>query len=337
MTDERAQRGKGFVIKSGVPLRCRQVGSQRATDLDGAHRPTAARATTVVLDQLTQRGAEGNLDQTAAFDVPPELHGEGAAGTRHAVAPVGFGAFAQNGGNGNEAEHVVDQRGLAEEPLDGRQRRLGAHRATTPLENLEQGCLFTADIRTCAYTQFHVEGTPAAHHIGTEPAISAGNLDGATHHDGRLRVLDAQTDKALVSAGGKPCDRHAFQQLERVGLKDKSIRKGARISLLGVADNELLGRRRVQHGLPLDAGGERRSTTTAQARGFHGINDLLLRERERVAQSHQPALATVVLERQRVDATDTPETHPLLAQDPRVRIHRTDAARMARCETAGDQ
>ena len=52
---------------------------------------------------------------------------------------------------------------------------------------------------------------------------------------------------------------------------------GARLALVGIADQVLLHRRRARHETPLDAHREGRSAAAAQARGLDGVDDLLAR------------------------------------------------------------
>ena len=55
-------------------------------------------------------------------------------------------AFGEDVRHGGEREHVVDHGRLAEQALDRRQRRLGAHFAALALERVEQRGLLAADI-----------------------------------------------------------------------------------------------------------------------------------------------------------------------------------------------
>ena len=58
VADHRAGRGERLVVHRQVELLDREVGAERAADLDGAHRPAGARAAAVAVDQLAERDPE---------------------------------------------------------------------------------------------------------------------------------------------------------------------------------------------------------------------------------------------------------------------------------------
>ncbi len=62
-----------------------------------------------------------------------------------------------NGHRGEADDQVVDDRGLAEQALVRRERRLGPHLATLAFEALQQRGLLAADIGAGADTHFEVE------------------------------------------------------------------------------------------------------------------------------------------------------------------------------------
>ena len=95
--------GERLVVERGVELRFGQIGAQRAAHLHRADRPAAQRAAAVVLEQLAQSHAEGDLDQTAAFDVARQLHRQRAARAAHAEVLIVLGAAIQDDRHRGEA------------------------------------------------------------------------------------------------------------------------------------------------------------------------------------------------------------------------------------------
>src|SRR5262245_14750582 len=79
MTDEAVASSEGFVVEWCVEQRAREIGAERAADLHGLHWTARGRATANVIYQLTQRHAEGRLEQTAMPDIAGELDWHGAA------------------------------------------------------------------------------------------------------------------------------------------------------------------------------------------------------------------------------------------------------------------
>ena len=57
--------GEGLVIHRQVELRGREIGAERAADLDGADGLAGEGAAAEVLDEFAQRDAEGLLDEAA--------------------------------------------------------------------------------------------------------------------------------------------------------------------------------------------------------------------------------------------------------------------------------
>src|SRR5690625_1054403 len=89
------------------------------------------------------------------------------------------------------------------------------------------------------------------------------------------RVLATYINKPLLGPNRPACYEHALDQGKRVSLEGQAIRKPARIALVSIADDKLLGRRTLGHGLPLDASREGRPTAATQPRLNKAVNDLI--------------------------------------------------------------
>ena len=98
-------------------------------------------------------------------------------------------------------------------------------------------------------------------------------------------VLATQVDERQVGADRIAGDSDAFDQLVRQLLHDVAIFEGARLALIGIADQvvrpDVLGDE-----APLDAGGEAGAAAPAQARALDHVDDLVRRiVFERLAQA----------------------------------------------------
>ena len=95
----------------------------------------------------------------------------------------------------------------------------------------------------------------------------------------------------------------------------------------------------VEHGAPLDAGGERGAAAAAQAAVGHLGDDLAWLHLQRSAQADQAAVGLVVLGRAWVDDTDPLERDALLADHPRQLVGEAESQGMiaAREQTGSDQ
>ena len=131
-----------------------------------------------------------------------------------------------------------------------------------------------------------------------------------------MRILDAQVDVAACRTHREACDRHPLDERKRIALHQHAIGKGARITLVRVAGDELLRRHLFEHGAPLGARREGRAATSAQPRIRDFADDLLRGHPECAAQAGE-ALATLVIgDVDRVDDTDACAGKPLLPGEP---------------------
>src|SRR5690606_12157500 len=101
-------------------------------------------------------------DQAAVLDVAGELDRERPPRAADAEVGVVLGALLEDYRHRRQREHVVDDCRLAEEALDGRQRRLVPNQAALAFEALEQRGLFAADVGAGAEADIDVEGLAAA-------------------------------------------------------------------------------------------------------------------------------------------------------------------------------
>src|SRR5690606_31238279 len=88
MADQTVLCGEGFIVERRVEHRGREVGAQRAADLNGLDRATRSRAATDVIDKFAKRDAECDFEQTAMLDVASKLNRDGAPRTAHAEVAV---------------------------------------------------------------------------------------------------------------------------------------------------------------------------------------------------------------------------------------------------------
>ena len=92
------------------------------------------------------------------------------------------------------------------------------------------------------------------------------------HRDGILR---ADIEVAVVGADGVACDDHALDDRQRVSFQDGTVHERARIALVTVADDELVGTFHVLRELPLAAAREAAAAASAETGGKDFVDDLL--------------------------------------------------------------
>ena len=79
-------------------------------------------------------------------------------------------------------------------------------------------------------------------------------------------ILGAAVDVAVLRADGIAGDDHALDDRVGIAFQGGAIHEGARVALVGVADDVLGPALRLAGQLPLGAGGEAAAAAPAQAR-----------------------------------------------------------------------
>ena len=128
----------------------------------------------------------------------------------------------------------------------------------------QDGRLFAADEGAGALLDGDVEVGQAAQDVGAQQPGLAALGDGVLQALDGQRVLGPAVDVALGGADGVGGDEHALDHPEGVALQDGPVHERARVALVGVADEVLLGGRDVEGDLPLLPGGEARAAPAAQ-------------------------------------------------------------------------
>ena len=313
VAQHRAHGRVSLVVERNIPLRRRHIRAQRPAHLHRLDRPAAGRAAAVVEQQLAQRHTEGHLDQPAVADVARQLHQQRAARAAGAVIAVMRRAARQDERHAGQRDHVVDHRGLAEQPLDGRQRRLGAHDAALAFQAFQHRRFFAAHIGARCLADVQVKRPPTAQHVGAQGTRRFGTAHRLAHRGHRVRVLGADVHIALRGPHRQRGDRHAFDQQVGVALHHHAVGVGAGIALVGVAHHVLLRSSGGAHRLPFQTGRKGRTTAPAQARLQHFVHHLGARHTERPAQPHIAAVRLVVGDGQRVGEAHAGKGQPLLS------------------------
>ena len=130
--------------------------------------------------------------------------------------------------------------GLLPQALDRGEGRLGDGHAALALEGLQQGRLLAADEGAGAEADLDVEVEAGAEDVLAEEAVFAGLLDGDLEALDGEGILGADVDEALVGADGVAADGHGLEDGVGVALDRGAVHVGARVALVGVADDVLL-------------------------------------------------------------------------------------------------
>ena len=104
------------------------------------------------------------------LDVARQLDGQRAARATHAEVTVVRRAALEDDRHASQRNDVVDDGGLAEQALDGRQRRAVTHLGPLAFQALEQRGFLAADVGAGAHAHFELERLAAAADVGPEIA-----------------------------------------------------------------------------------------------------------------------------------------------------------------------
>ena len=215
-----------------------------------------------------------------------------------------LGALEDDGVDVGVGLDVVEHAGLAPEPLDRRERRTRARLAAVALDRGHEGRLLAADEGAGAHADLEVEGKARADDVVAEQAVLAGLVDRVLQALDGQRVLGAYVDVALMGADRKGADRHALDHRVRVALEHGAVHEGARVALVGVAEDVLDVALLLLGEAPLEARRESGAAASAQARGQDLVDDLLGGHLgERLDEGCVAVAGHVVFDAQRVDQT----------------------------------
>jgi hypothetical protein len=162
------------------------------------------------------------------------------------------------------------------------------------------------------------------HHAVAEDAALVGVLEGALEDLGGLGVLAADIDVAggggdRIAADGAPLD-----ELVGVVLHQQAVLEGARLRLVGVADEVLGLVLPLRDEAPLQAGREAGAAAPAQARLLHFVDDRVGLHLERLGEPLIAAVLLVAFESQGLGSAD------VAGQDRLERNHHFNPFRICR-------
>ncbi len=246
-----------------------EVGA-RAAWLPGFEAQAVAHAAGVIFQNLARGNAERQFPHARIFYAAGEAHhlGAGIFAFRQAFVPLD--AVGEDRRHVRERFHIVDAGRLAPYARARREWRFGARVSATPFQRVDQRRLFAADVaaRAGVHDQFEVKA--GAENILAEETRFGRFCNGATQVDRRLDIFAAQEDIAAISLQGEGADQHALHQLVRHLLHQEAVFIGARLHLIGVAQQVTDVHGFIfRHQAPLQTRGEACAAAPFQAGIFH--------------------------------------------------------------------
>ena len=133
------------VVDDGVELLRRDTSAGGTAQLDGFEGHVVLDAAADVEDDVAERGAHGDLDEAASFDLTGKGEDLGALGLFGAHGREGRAAVVDDPGDVRVRLDVVDVGRFLPVAGLGRERRFQAGHAALAFEGLDEGGLFAAD------------------------------------------------------------------------------------------------------------------------------------------------------------------------------------------------
>ena len=187
-------------------------------------------------------------------------------------------AAAQDRRHDRDRFDIVDRGRAAIKPGTRRERRLEPWLALLALEALDHRGFFAADIGARAAMDEHVEIIARLGGILADQSGLIGLVDRRLQHFGLADIFAADIDIGGTRAHCETGDQRALDQLVRIVAQDLAVLAAARLGFVGIDDQETRTAvlRFLGHEAPLHAGGEARTTASAQARCLDFVNDPVL-------------------------------------------------------------
>src|SRR5581483_4100632 len=239
--DDRAQPAQALVVQRHVQVVGRDAAAGWTAGLDRLEGAAVGDTPAEVVDDLPERYPERHFHDAGVGHLAGQSEHLGAAALLGSDRRVPVAAVAHDGRDVGERLDVVDEGWLAPEPVRRGVGWAGARRPATALDRRDQRGLLAADVGARADAQVDPELERRVQDPRAQHALALRLVDGALEPLDGQRVLAADVDVALAGADRVAGDRHPLEHAVRVAVHDAAVHEGARVALVAVADDVLLG------------------------------------------------------------------------------------------------
>ena len=238
-THDRTEFSQRFEINRRIEHIVRNAAAGRSAGLHRLDVVAGHAATTRIVDELAERGAERHFNQTGVHHLADE--GEDLGSGTGLAADLGEPrrTFGNDGRDIEPGLDIVDVGRMAPQAFLRGIRRTRTRAAGLSFQRTDESGLFAANESAGSLDQFDVEVETAPHDVLAQDAVVPGLRDGQIEPMDRQRIFGADIDDPMGGTGDVAADRHAFQQRVGIALQLVAVHVGARIALIGVADQVL--------------------------------------------------------------------------------------------------
>ena len=149
--------------------------------------------------------------------------------------------LADDGRDGGQGLHVIDDGGFLPQTGHARERRFHAGIAALAFDGFDERGFLAADIAAEPGADFDIKGEVGAEELLAQIAFGPGLLDGLVQPVLGEVVFAPDVDEALAGPHRKAGNGHALQDLVGVAFHDIAVLDGARLAFIGVADDVFRG------------------------------------------------------------------------------------------------
>ena len=257
---------QGVKVQRNVVHAGGQNATRRATRQVGIQGVSILHAAAVFLDQLLYRDARRRELDARVFDPATDAETAQALAAVAAKATEPLRALFHNVAHPVQGLEIVLQRGAAKQAYLGNIGWAHAWLTTFALDAFDHGGLFAADVGTCPTAQFN--RGQRARRVG----LQQGQL--RFQNGTAAMVLVTQIHIAGVNTHHLRGNQQALQKTVGIALKVGAVLEGAGLAFVNV-DGHQAWRGLVAHDAPFATGRKTGPAQATQARGLHGLNNLL--------------------------------------------------------------
>src|SRR2546426_889448 len=240
---------------------------RRRERLEGAAVENPAR---LLEDHFPGGRAPRDLVDPRAHDLAADADALEPRGAGPALTLEPLDAVPEDQRHEGEGLHVVDERRLLPEPVRAREGRLVAGLGALALQRLQQRGLLPADVTAGAQEDRQVEGDAGAEDVVADQALAPAGVDLGLQY-GRLDlVLVPDVEDPRARARHHAGQDHALDHQVGDVLQEEAVLDRARLALVRVADDVLLGAGGAAHDLPLHARRKPRAAQPPKLAGLEG-------------------------------------------------------------------
>ena len=221
-----------LIVDGSVKVLLRQATTRGATSLHSLELLTVLHATTDVVDNLTQGGTHGNLNQAHIINLTGQSEHLGTLALLGTDLSKPVSALGQDDGHVGESLDIVHVGGFHVITGLSGEGRLQGGLTTLTFHRVDQSGLLTADKCTGTVTDLDIEVKVSTENLLAEQTIFTSLLDGNLQAVNSERILSTDVNQTLVGVDAVTADGHRLNHRVGVTLHDGTVHECTGVALV---------------------------------------------------------------------------------------------------------